>query len=120
MPKPDMMNSMMGKNMNERMSVQQIGFPTNHMMTQSTYDTNNMGNNYMSHNPQMYMSSRGPMTGRMLNTYGINDLQKTENGQEDSQKDSNKTGRGKSKKKSTSKRNIINKSKSRTFKSKIN
>lgn len=97
----EVMNSMVNKNMNERMSMQHIGFSPS-MMPQGNFDSN-MNNNYMSHNPQMYMSARGPInpqiSNRMLsNTFGANELNKLESNQPGSQNDSNKLPRNKSKK----------------------
>ena len=116
----EVMNSMVNKNMNERMSIQHIGFSPS-MMPHGNFDST-INNNYMSHNPQMYMSARGPMnpqmSNRMLNnTFGANELNKIDNNRTGSQNDSNELPRNKSKKKSPNKKNPFNKSKSRNFKS---
>lgn len=104
----------MNKNMDHRTSINQIGLQNN-----LNYDSN-IPNAYASHNPQMYMSTRGPMTGRMMNTYGINDnMNKTSEGF-DSQTNIGLTSRKKSTRKSNSKKNFLAKSKSRKFKSKNN
>lgn len=110
----EIINPGINRTMNDRISMQQIGY-SNNMMNQDNYNSN-MQNNYMPRNTPMYMSTRGQMTNRTMNPFGMNDYNKTLENTADSQQDSHKTPRTKSKKNIKSKRNVINKSKSRNIK----
>lgn len=113
----EIISSPMNRNMNERMSMQQIGY-NNNMMSQDNYNSN-MQNNFMSRNPQMYMSTRGPITNRTMNTFGVNEISRTFDNQIDLQKDPSKQIRTKSKKNINNKKTPMNKSRSKKTQSMI-